>query len=188
MRRKEHIKQRRTLWATLAGLMLVGGLHTACTDYQDEADALDRRVTVLENLVDRVNSDISAIEVIAAALEDADYITGVKEQDGGYAINFAKAGPVFIKDGVDGLNGKDGLDADVPALDIAKGTDGNYYWVLDGAWLTGDNGEKIRANGKDGADGTDGADGKDGQDAKSPQVRINPDTGEWEISTDGGDT
>lgn len=170
----------------LAGLFLVGGLWTACTDYQDEVDALDHRITTLEDLVDRVNDDIDAMEVIAKALEDADYITGVKEQDGGYAINFAKAGPVFIKDGTDGLDGKDGKDAAAPELGMAQGPDGNYYWTLDGVFLMADDGdpttpaERVRVNGKDGADG------KDGKDAVSPEVRINPNTGEWEVSTDGG--
>ena len=108
-------------------------------------------------------------------MEDGDYITGVRESDGGYLINFAKAGPVFIKDGVDGLNGKD---AEVPDIDIVQDADGYYYWVINGNYITY-NGQKIRVNGKD---------GKDGKDAVSPQVRINPTTSEWEISADGGNT
>jgi hypothetical protein len=148
---------------------------TSCTDYQDEIDALDYRVTVLENLVKTLNTDIEAMKIIVEAMEDGDYITGVKESDGGYLINFANAGPVFIKDGVDGLDGKD---AEVPNIDVVKDADGNYYWVIDGQYVT-DDGKKIRVNGKD---------GKDGKDAVAPQVRINPSTSEWEISVDGGTT
>ena len=40
-------------------------------------------------------------------------------------------------------------------------------------------------NGKDGADGEDGADGKDGV---TPQIRINSETGKWEVSYDKGAT
>lgn len=188
MKRKEDVKRRRVLWSVVGVLFLLGGLHTSCTDYQDEIDALDYRVKVLEDLVDRVNTDIEAMEVIVGALEDADYITGVKETPDGYLVNFAKAGPIEIKNGRDG---KDGKDAEVPDIDVVKGADGNLYWVIDGEPLTSDgtkNGQMIRVNGKDGVDGKDGIDGKDGQDAVSPQLRINPDTGMWEVSPDGGET
>ena len=157
-------------------MFLLGGLHTACTDYQDEIDALDYRVTQLEELVDRINTNIEAMKAIVGAIGDADYITGVKETPDGYIINFAKAGIVEIKDGVDG---KDGKDAEVPEIDVAKGPDGIWYWVVNGVPITGEDGQVIRVNGKD---------GKDGKDAVSPQVRINPDNSEWEISTDGGKT
>ena len=185
MKRKEDVKRRRVLWSVVGVLFLLGGLHTSCTDYQDEIDALDYRVKVLEDLVDRVNTDLEAMEAIVGALEDADYITGVKDTDDGYLVNFAKAGPVELKDGIDG---KDGIDAEVPDIDVVKGADGNWYWTINGEPLTTDgtkNGEMIRVNGRDGADGKDGQDGKD---AVSPQVHINTDTGMWEVSSDGGET
>ena len=65
------------------------------------------------------------------------------------------------KDGIDGTDGKDGAD----------GTDG-----------------KDGQDGADGADGADGKDGKDGRDGNTPQLRINPVTNEWEVSTDNGVT
>lgn len=176
MKKKFELRWRQSLWSVVAVLLLMGGLHTSCTDYQDEIDALDYRVKVLEDLVDRINTDIEAMEVIVGAMEDADYITSVKETPDGYIINFAKAGPIEIKNGADG---KDGKDAEVPDIDVVKGPDGNYYWVINGEPLTNEDGDKIRVNGKD---------GKDGKDAVSPQVRINPETSEWEISTDGGKT
>ncbi|MBQ3753328.1 MAG: hypothetical protein II864_07250 [Prevotella sp.] len=171
----------------LGALLLCGGEAAvcSCTDYQDEIDALDYRVKVLEELVDRVNTDIDAMEVIIGALEDADYITGVKETADGYLVNFAKAGPIEIKDGIDG---KDGKDAEVPDIDVQKDKDGNWYWVIDGQPVTDGDGNAVRVNGKDGKDGADGKDGVDGKDAVSPQLRINPDTGMWEVSPDGGET
>lgn len=65
------------------------------------------------------------------------------------------------KDGIDGVDGTDGKDGQ-------DGTDGK--------------------DGQDGADGADGKDGKDGKDGNTPQMRINPVTNEWEVSTDGGIT
>lgn len=171
----------------LGAVLLSGGAAAtiSCTDYQDEIDALDYRVKVLEDLVDRVNTDIEAMEVIVGAMEDADYITGVKETPDGYIVNFANAGPIEIKNGKDG---KDGKDAEVPDIDVQKDNDGNWYWVIDGQPVTDGDGDPVRVNGKDGKDGADGKDGVDGKDAVSPQVRINPDTSIWEVSTDGGQT
>ena len=54
-------------------LFLLGGLMTACTDYQDEIDSLDRRVTTLEELMKRANSQIEAMAVLVKAFEDGLY-------------------------------------------------------------------------------------------------------------------
>lgn len=157
----------------LAALMLLTGgvLTTSCTDYQDEIDALDYRITVLEKLVKDLNNNIEAMKVIVTAMEEGDYITAVNETEEGYLVNFHKAGPIYIIDGVDGE------DAQAPDITVVKDpTDGQWYWQINGEWLLV-GGEKIRANGKD---------GENGKDAISPQVRINQETGIWEVSTDGG--
>jgi len=173
-------------------ITLVAPAFTACTDYQDEINALDYRVTVLENLVRQLNSDLESMQVIVAAMETGDYITNVTENSQGYIITFNKSGAIVIKDGKDGNDGRDGRDAQTPDISIKQGEDGFWYWTLNGEWITDSNGENVRANGKDGKDGQDGKDGidgkdgKDGKDAISPQVRINEETGIWEISIDGG--
>ncbi len=46
-------------------------------------------------------------------------------------------------------------------------------------------GDGLGIDGKDGADGKDGVDGKDGI---TPQIRINAETNEWEVSYDNGST
>lgn len=156
-----------------AAMLLIGGITTSCTDYQDEIDALDYRVTELENLVSRLNTDLESMQVIVQAMEEGDYITNVRQTENGYIVNFHKAGPIEILDGVDGK------DAQTPDISIAQDpTDNQWYWKLNGEWLTA-NGQRIRANGHDGTNGTD---------ATSPKVRINPETLFWEISTDGGIT
>ena len=166
----------------------------SCTDYQDELDALDYRVTVLENLVNKTNTDIVAMEAIVTAMSEGDYITNVTQNAEGYIITFNKSGAVVIhdgKDGRDGQDGQDGRDAQAPDITIEQDADGNWYWKLNGVWLTDGSGNKIQANGRDGKDGKDGRDGKDGQDGRdgkdgvTPQVRINSE-GIWEVSTDGG--
>ena len=160
----------------LSALMLTGILATSCTDYQDEINALDYRVTKLEELVTSINTNLKALETIVQALDSADYITAVTPTNDGYVMNFKKYGPVYIVDGVDGLDGKD---AQAPDIRVAKDPiTGEWYWIRNGDWLTVD-GERIRVNGKD---------GKDGKDAISPKVRINSNTGNWDISYDDGQT
>jgi hypothetical protein len=179
---------------TIKTLLLVGitpfllSALTSCTDYQDEIDGLDGRVTYLESLVKELQSNIDALSAIVKAMNDGDFITDVKPTlDGrGYTINFKKYGIVTI---IDGKDGEDGKDAAAPNIGVRQDPlTGDWCWTLNGDWLLV-NGSKIRANGKDGADGKDGQDGqdgKDGKDAVSPQVRINPTTGMWEVSPDGG--
>jgi hypothetical protein len=55
-----------------------------------------------------------------------------------------------------GRDGRDGVDARIPNISIGQAYDGNYYWMLDGQWLLSSDGNRVRANGKDGQDGKDG--------------------------------
>ena len=90
------------IYQILCAALLVAGAATniSCTDYQDEIDALDYRVTVLENLVKKINNNIEAMQVTVTAMQNGDYITGVRETENGYLVNFYKAGPIYIIDGV----------------------------------------------------------------------------------------
>ena len=71
-------------------LILMVPALTECTDYQDEIDALDYRITILENLVKQLNSDLESMQVIVTAMETGDYITNVTESSRGYIITFNK--------------------------------------------------------------------------------------------------
>jgi len=196
----------------VSAIMVVAGLFTSCTDYQDEIDALDYRVTILENLVSKTNQNIDALQTIAEAAVDGWVIKGMAElpstgayDAGGYIINFSKIDPetgelsddpednktVTVynglngRNGVDGQDGKDGEDASAPNISLQYDPDdGNYYWTIDGAWLRTPDGNRIRVNGKDGKDGKDGEDGADGV-STAPILNIN-DNGEWIISYDNG--
>ena len=178
------------------GMLTAAPIFNACTDYQDEIDALDYRVTVLENLVSRMNSELESLQTILDAVEDGDYITDVTRNSEGYIITFHNSGAIIIHDGKDGHDGLNGKDAQAPEITVQMGPDSVYYWVVNGEPIIGPDGEMVRANGKDGKDGKDGENGKDGVDGKdgkdgkavAPQVRINPETSIWEISFDGGET
>ena len=56
-------------------------------------------------------------------------------------------------DGAPGEDGQDGIDGSAPVVGVKKDSDGIYYWTINGEWLLGENGEKIKAVGIDGVSG-----------------------------------
>ena len=89
------------------------------------------------------------------------------------------------KDGEDGEQGPVGPQgpAGEPGKDGEDGEDGEQGPV----GPQGPAGEPGK-DGEDGEDGKDGADGEDGKDGVTPLIRINPETHEWEVSYDNGET
>ena len=109
----------------LAGMtVLLLTTPTSCTDYQDEIDALDVRVTYLESLVSKVNDNMAALQKIINTVTNSGHITGITPTDDGYIINVE-----WIKVGADGNvtttkeslvihNGKNGADAAMPKITV----------------------------------------------------------------------
>ena len=155
------------------------------TNIWNEMEHIKDRVATLEEAVIKTNEDIVALQTIVNALQKNVYVTEVTPTAEGYVITFSDGTTAQIKNGKDGANGTDGINA--PFISVEQDSDGNYYWTIDGEWLEVD-GERVRANGIDGKDGANGENGIDGEDAIAPEVRINDTTKEWEISTDGGKT
>ena len=149
-------------------------------DIRKELQEHNDRLTSLEEWQKSVNTSISSLQSLIEALEDKDYVTAVTPlEDGtGYVISFLKSGNVTIKHGEKGEKGEDG---NTPVISVELDTDGKYYWTVNGEWLL-DSGNKIPVTGEKGDKGDKGA------DAVAPQVRINTDTNEWEISIDNGTT
>ena len=178
------------IWICLS-IALIGITFTGCMydddDLWDAVDDVTNRVTKLEAAVQNANKNIDALQALITALQQQVTITSVTQTADGYTILFSDGKTATITNGVN---------ANAPIVSVKQDVDGEYYWTVDGEWLLVD-GEKVRAlahdgkdgeNGQNGSDGKDGVDGKDGQDAVAPQVRINPDNKEWEISVDGGKT
>ena len=171
------------LFALLA-VAFVGISLTSCsyddTDLWNEVEGIKDRVQTLEEAVTKTNEDIAALQTIVNALQNNVYVTSVNTTANGYTITFSDGTTATISNGKDGANG-----TNAPVVSIEQdSTDKNYYWTINGEWLLV-NGERVRANG---IDGEDGAASENGKDAIAPQVRINDNTKEWEISTDGGKT
>ena len=165
----------------------------ACTSEYDDTslwEAIKKqeaRISALEAICAKINSDLSALSSIVDVFASGDVVTSVTPvilggKEVGYTITFLKNPPVTVmngRDGTDGRDGIDGKDGTVPRIGLGQDEDGNWYWMIDGTWLRDSSGNRIRANGKDGTDGKDGADGKNGTDGK--------DGADGKDGTDGSD-
>lgn len=138
-------------------------------DLKDSISGLEERVGKLEASLQNVQSDISTLKTLADALAQNKTISSVLEnEDGSYTIRFSDKTEVSIR------NGEDGEDA--PQITVIENEeDGVYYWGMTAA-----NGTKTFLQ--------DGKGNKMPVTAAAPQIRINKETKEWEISTDGGKT
>ena len=167
-----------------AGLSLTGcyddsGLYEKIGGLSDQLQDHESRIKELEALCKKQNTNIESLQTIVKALEDRDYVTNVAPiTEGGniigYTITFSKSGSVTI------YNGEDGY---VPVLGVKQDTDGQWYWTIDGDWMTDIAGNKVRASAIDGEDGKPGQDGKDGI---TPKLKIEDDY--WYVSYDNGQT
>lgn len=160
------------------------------TELREDIDNLENRVASLEEWQSSVNTNIQSLQSLVAALESRNYITDVTTvvengEEVGYTITFQTGNSITIRHGKNGNDGKDGADGATPVIGVLQDTDGTYYWTLNGDFLTDGNGDKVPVTGPQGDKGDIGA---DGTDAIAPQVRINPETNIWEVSTDEGKT
>ena len=121
----------------LACLAAAAVMAAGCSKF-DDSDLLYRvgniedRVTALEELCNRMNGNIEALQTLVAAMQNADFVTAVTplyDDNGvetGYTISFVNSNPVTIlhgKNGTDGKDGKDGADG----KDGVNGKDGKDY-------------------------------------------------------------
>jgi len=156
--------------AVFASALLGGGL-SSCTTFDDSElknsiDNLEDRVEALEDFRDQVQSDIVSLQEIIEKLQSSVTVDNIVEGDNGYTINFSDGTSVTITNGEDGMT---------PPSITVKEEDGVWYWAYenpDGStdFITDGDGNKLPVSGN------------------APQVRINPDNGNWEISNDGGKT
>lgn len=152
----------------IAGLLMAGTfVFSSCyndDDLKNSISGLENRVTELEASIKAVQSDISSLQTLTEALGSKKTIASVlKNEDGSYTIKFSDDQEIVIRNG-----------EAAPAITVVE-EEGVYYWALTGA-----DGNKTFL--------TDGSGKKMPVTAVAPQVRINDQTKEWEISTDGGKT
>ncbi len=149
-------------------------LAVACQDYDytsiwDKLNEHEARIEELETLCRRLNTNVESIQSIVTVLQSNDYITDIVKimENGvevGYSITFAQSGTITLYHG---------MDASAPAIGVKKASSGEYYWTINGEWLTNENGSKISATVQDPS-----------ADYITPQFRVADDI--WYISYDNG--
>lgn len=135
----------------------------------------------LRTQCNQMNTNIQSLQALINVLESHDYIQSVTPlmENGtqvGYTITFAYSNPITIYSNASG--------SAAPVIGVKKDTDNVYYWTLNGEWLLDDEGNKIKAEGKDGSNGTNGSDGNNGEDGITPKLKI--EEGYWYVSYDNG--
>lgn len=182
-----NMKTRKTLT-----LLLLAALTFAACKYDDselweqvnqnteELAAQAARIAALEAWQAETNTNIEALQTL---LSTTDYITAVTPvvKDGvevGFTISFLNTPAITIYHGTKGDKGDKG---DTPQIGAAQGDDGNWYWTLNGEFLTDTDGNPIRANGTQGEQGDQGP---AGDDAPLPQLATGKKLNEQQITTD----
>lgn len=150
----------------------------SCDKYDDSdilarLDALESKVSILQQQVAGINNEISALKVTLEAIANEDVVVGIAEVvdngKSGWRITYRKGGTVTIFPSA-------GAESKIGVREI----DGVLYWTWGGSLLLDDNGKRIPAAARDGADGADGNDGI------TPQVKV--ESGYWWVSYDKGAT
>ena len=180
----------------IVSMAILFALFNSCSNPFDDSYLMDRidelteRIEALEDFSDQVQSDIDALQDIIIKLQSAVTVDNIVFGADSYTIKFSDGSSITITDGKDGQDGEDGRDGQdgqdgqdgedgkdgmTPPTIIVIEEDGVYYWGYenpDGSkeFILDNDGNKIPVT------------------AAAPEVRINPDTGNWEISTDGGQT
>ena len=181
------MKARKTLT-----LLLLAALTFAACKYDDselweqvnqnteELAAQAARIAALEAWQAETNTNIEALQTL---LSTTDYITAVTPvvKDGvevGFTISFLNTPAITIYHGTKGDKGDKG---DTPQIGATQADDGNWYWTLNGEFLTDTDGNPIRANGTQGEQGDQGP---AGDDAPLPQLATGAKLNEQQITTD----
>ena len=165
----------RSLAVAIAAMMTFTGCYDD-SDLQTRMDQAEADIAELQRIVKDINTNISGLVTVVDALKNSDQITSVTPlSDGsGYTVTFSKSGTITIyngKNGVDGTNGtngENGADGHTPVISVKLDQDGQYYWTVDGEYLTDAEGKKIPATAH----------------IATPQIRINE--GNFEISYNEG--
>ncbi len=137
------------------------------TELWNKVNDIEGRLEKVEKQVASINKDIESLQKI---VEGTFTIVKVEENENGHTIQFSDGTSIEIKDGKDGIDGKD-----APVIGVKKDEDGKYYWTLTSGgkteYLTTSDGQKLPVT----------------ADAVIPVLGVD-EQGYWTISFDGGAT
>ena len=145
----------------IVSFVAVALMFFGCSEKYDDSE-LRGKISELDarltQLEAKVNADIAALQALTSGNV---FIKSVVTESGVTTITFDDDNSVVISSGEGG---------GAPVITVGE-EGGVYYWKVNGNWLLDDDEHKVPTTGAAGI---------------APQVRINNDTKEWEISTDGG--
>lgn len=161
------IKDNMKLRFIIAAVVMTAACVSGCEKYDDtplrtEINSLKDKIKTLEDRIDAMNSNISSLQSLVTSLNGKVFVNSVTEFSDGYLIAFSDGKTATITNGEDG---------NTPVIGVKEDKDGVYYWTLDGEWLKGTDGQKLRVS---------------GQDAIAPKLKI--EDGYWYLSSDDGKT
>lgn len=150
-----------TLYRTGLSLMCAVGLCMGMTSCLDEIN--DRLDSLEQRVSDLEKSLADQIDGLKQLVDGKTTITSWKldESTNTYEFILSDGSTLSIAKG----------SGSAPLIGVAKDDLGVYYWILDGEPLLGSDNGYIYL-----------------ESSSAPSVRVNPDSGEWEISPDGGKT
>ena len=168
----------RKLWVFLVLVITATGCYDDSALWR-QINEHEARLVKLEILTEEFNTNLSSLQSVLTVLKEGDFVTNVTpvERGGkevGLTITFFRKNPVTIYFGEVSVGD---LGGNIPEIGIAKDTDGDFYWTINGSWIVDDSGNYIPASGKPGADGDDGI---------TPKLKIQND--KWYVSYDNGGT
>ena len=158
---------RRSISGVVPALLV---LLSSCTGMvQQDLDRTHEKLAALQELVSNVNQNLTSLQQIVAELDDSHTVSTVTPVGkDGYDLSFRDGKVVRIS------YGKDGVDGIVHPVGVKAGTDGFYYWTVDGEFMKDADGNPVRAS------------AGDGKDAVAPILKATEEG--WMISLDGGNT
>lgn len=143
----------------------------SCNIFKEEIDVLRNDIATLQEQINRMNSQLSSLQILMQAINEyalIEEVTPIKENgvEKGYVIKFSNGTDITI------IHGEDGIPGHSPIVSVAQYNDGKWYWTIDGEWMTDENGNMIQAAAEDGKDGI------------TPQLKV--ENGMWYVSYDNG--
>ena len=175
-----YMKSTKLISAVSATLLAATALLLAgCKPYDDTAiwekiNELENRLTLVENTLSGLNTDVESMSSIVKALQKRIYITGIVQVAGGYKIPFSDGSSYNLAT----ASAEQPAD-ETPVIGVAE-YNGVYYWTQtiggNTTWLTDKNGDKIPVTGGSGTQGGGGI---------TPRLSVSSD-GYWIVSYDNG--
>ena len=127
-------------------------------EIDEKLDQYEQRIAALEASVAELQNQMNAVQNLLSGRFFVNDVLPL-EGDAGYKL--------VLTDSYNNITEYEIFNGVSPVVSVRQDTDGNWYWTVNGEWMTAD-GKKLRANGEAGA---------------TPQVKV--EDGKWYVSIDG---